>query len=212
MPAEGHPDAQQGEEDRRRGEPADARRARPDPVGDPAGDEEPDDRADVEHEQEGQRRTEVVAGDPHDLRQPGVQPVDEQQTHERRHPDRDAVAQVAPGEEHLDQPWPRRGPARRSRGSVAVHRGGVRLELQAVARGDRLGLLAATVGQQVGADSGRWRSISGTSTRAGSAPRTNIARQPRCGMTRWRAPRSRRRRRGSRSSPSWSPGRRGGRG
>ena len=64
---------------------------RPDPVGDPAGDEQADHRADVQHQQERQRGTEVVAGDPHDLRQPGVQPVDEQQTHEGRDPDGDAV-------------------------------------------------------------------------------------------------------------------------
>jgi hypothetical protein len=65
-------------------------------------------------------------------------------------------------------------------GCDGIRRG---LQNQTVPPGDLLGLGPPSVRDEEGGGLRQPAGISGTSTSAGSEPRTNIQRQPRCGMT-----------------------------
>ena len=58
-------------------------------VGQPAGQDEPDDGTDIHDEEHDQRIRDLVAGVGHDLRQPSVESVDQQESHEARCPHAD---------------------------------------------------------------------------------------------------------------------------
>jgi hypothetical protein len=114
-------------------------------IADASGDEQPADRPDVEKEQLPEPARKPVAGRDHQLRQPGVERVDEEQPHEGRHPDRHAVP-----EERLTQQRPCRV---LRRDLLGCRPGG---ERQPVGARDRLGLAPATRGEQEG---GRLRQV-----------------------------------------------------
>ncbi len=101
-----HLDAQAGQHHHGDPEPAERGALDAPPVGDEAAEDQADDTADVEHQQLGDGRGDGIAGVVHQLRQPGVEAVHQQQAHEGGHPDPDARAQVG-GLEQLGERDPR---------------------------------------------------------------------------------------------------------
>ena len=94
-----HLDREQRQEHRGQPEPQQHGRLVAARVREAAGYQQPDDRADVEDQQQTGAGLDRVAGLAHDLRQPGVEAVDQQQPHERRDADRDRDRQVAAAED-----------------------------------------------------------------------------------------------------------------